>query len=108
MRKIKITPNSTLKFIQVFNGILELTDTEMQVLAALIDNRETVNLCSAMNKQKVAELLKIKDFNTLNNYVKRLKDKKAIVVTNNGYELSKLLTIEPVTIEITPQWQEKS
>ena len=29
--------------------------------------------------------------NTLNNYVKRLKDKGAIVKTKDGYKLSKLL-----------------
>lgn len=102
MRKINIKTNSTLKFIQVFNGILELTDTEMQVLSSLIDNRETVNLCSAANKKKTAETLNIKDHNTLNNYVKRLKDKGAITQTKNGYELSKLLNKEPAQIIITP------
>jgi len=102
MRKINIDTDSTLKFIQVFNGILELTDTEMQVLSSLIDNRETVNLCSPANKRKVAETLNIKDHNTLNNYVKRLKDKGAIVMTKNGYELSKLLNKEAAQIIITP------
>ena len=46
--------------------------------------------------------MQIKDPNTLNNYVKRLKDKGALIKTVNGYKLSKLL--EPtnkVIIEIT-------
>lgn len=103
MRKINIKPNTTLKFLQVFNGILELTDTELRVLANLIDSSETVNLCSPANKKKVAELMNIKDHNTLNNYVKRLKDKNAIVLTKNGYALSPLLRREDVQINITPQ-----
>ena len=102
MRKINIKTNNTLKFLQVFNGILELTDTELRVLANLIDLSETVNLCSPANKKKVAELMEIKDHNTLNNYVKRLKDKGAIVQTKNGYELSPLLKKEQVQINIFP------
>lgn len=103
MRKINIKTNNTLKFLQVFNGILELTDTELRVLANLIDNSETVNLCSPINKKKVADIMEIKDHNTLNNYVKRLKDKKAIVQTANGYALAPLLKKEQVQINITPQ-----
>jgi predicted transcriptional regulator len=73
------------------------------VLAEFIDVSETVNLCSPINKKKVSEKLNIKDHNTLNNYVKRLKDKKAIVQTKNGYELSPFLKIEAVTILILPK-----
>lgn len=102
MRKINIKTDSTLKFLQVFNGILELTDTELQVLANLIDLRETVNLCSPTNKKKVAEKMEIKDHNTLNNYVKRLKDKNAIVQTKNGYDISPFLKKESVQINIVP------
>jgi len=102
-RVIKIQPDTTVKFLQVFNGILELTDTELKVLAAFIDLSETVNLCSPINKRKVSEMMEIKDHNTLNNYVKRLKDKRAITQTKNGYELSPLLKIEDVTIMILPQ-----
>jgi hypothetical protein len=51
----------------------------------------------------VAEIMEIKDHNTLNNYVKRLKDKKAIVQTANGYALAPLLKKEQVQINITPQ-----
>ena len=102
MRKINIKTNTTLKFLQVFNGILELTDTELRVLANLIDLSETVNLCSPANKRKVAEIMEIKDHNTLNNYVKRLKDKNAIVQTKNGYGLSPLLRKEQVQINVIP------
>jgi predicted transcriptional regulator len=102
MRKFNIKPDTTVKFLQVFNGILELTDTELKVLAEFIDSSETVNLCSPVNKKKISEKLGIKDHNTLNNYVKRLKDKGAIVQTKNGYELAPLLKKEQVQINILP------
>lgn len=102
MRKFNIKPDTTVKFLQIFNGILELTDTELKVLAEFIDLSETVNLCSPVNKKKISEKLGIKDHNTLNNYVKRLKDKGAIVQTKNGYELSPLLKKEQVQINILP------
>jgi hypothetical protein len=100
LKSIKISPKTTVAFLQVFNGILNLTDTEMNVLAALIDLRETVNLCSTINKKKVAKILDIKDFNTLNNYVKRLKDKKAIIETKDGYEIHPILKCEDKAIVI--------
>jgi F0F1-type ATP synthase epsilon subunit len=102
-RKIKINPSTTYQFIQVFNGILELTDKEMQVLASFIDLSTTINLCSASNKRAVAEVMGIKEANTLNIYVKRLKDKGAIVKTKNGYRVSKLLEENKVIIEIEKQ-----
>jgi len=89
--KINIKADTTYKYLQVFNGILELTDKEMVVLSNFVDLSNTVNICSAAAKRKVAEAMNIEDPNTLNNYVKRLKDKGAIVKTKDGYELSKLL-----------------
>lgn len=102
LRRVNIKTDTTQKFLQIFNGILELTDTELKVLAEFIDLSETVNLCSPANKKKVSEKLEIKDHNTLNNYVKRLKDKGAIVQNKNGYELAAILKKEPVQINIYP------
>jgi hypothetical protein len=102
LRRVNIKTDTTQKFLQIFNGILELTDTELKVLAEFIDSSETVNLCSPANKKKVSETLGIKDHNTLNNYVKRLKDKGAILQTKNGYELAAILKKEPVQINILP------
>lgn len=89
--KIKIKADTTYKYIQVFNGILELTDKEMVVLSNFVDLSKSINICSADTKRKVADAMNIEDPNTLNNYVKRLKDKGAIVKTQDGYKLSKLL-----------------
>jgi len=101
MKKLKVNADTTLKYLQVFNGILELTFKELEVLSLLIDNSETVDLCSPINKRTVAKKLNIKDHNTLNNYVKRLKDKGAITKTINGYEVNPILKPEnKVVIEI--------
>jgi DNA-binding Lrp family transcriptional regulator len=102
MRKINISARTTYQFLQVFNGILELTDKELLVLSKFIDLSKTTNICSPESKKLVAEAIGIKDPNTLNNYVKRLKDKGAIKKTKNGYELSKLLARDSkVVIEIS-------
>jgi len=101
-RKIKIQPKTTYQFLQVFNGILELTDKELDVLSKFIDLNETINLCSVETKKAVAQSMGIDNPNTLNIYVKRLKDKGAIRKTKNGYIVSKLLERNPkVIIEIT-------
>ena len=91
MKTLKIQVDTTLKYLQVFNGILELTDKELLVLSKFIDLSDTVNLCSTENKKVVADSLGIKDYNTLNNYVKKLKDKGAIKKTKDGDKLSPIL-----------------
>ena len=91
MKKLKVKADTTLKYLQVFNGILELTDKELQVLSKFIDLGDTIDLCSPSIKKVVAKDLNIKDHNTLNNYVKRLKDKGAIKKGKNGYELNPIL-----------------
>ena len=51
MKTLKIKVDSTLKYLQVFNGILELTDKELLVLSKFIDLSDTVNLCSTETKK---------------------------------------------------------
>ena len=101
LKTLKINVDSTFKFLQVFNGILDLTKKEMLILSMLVDLSETKDLCSVANKKTVAAKLGIEDYNTLNNYVKRLKDKKAIRKTKDGYELSPSLTPNNTNIQIT-------
>ena len=98
MRKICIKADSTFKYLQVFNGILELTDKELQILSKLVDFGEEHNICSAESKKLVASDLNIEDYHTLNNYVKRLKDKGAIVKSKSGYILSPLLKLDNKTV----------
>lgn len=91
MKPIKIKAQTTFKYLSFFNGLFKLTENELKVLTALVDNQDTDNLCSASNKKKIAEVLEIKDHNTLNNYVKRLKDKKAIIKDKANYKLNPML-----------------
>jgi hypothetical protein len=100
MKAIKIKAQTTFKYLSFFNGLFKLTENELKVLAALIDNSEDQNLCSASNKKKIAELLEIKDHNTLNNYVKRLKDKKAIIKDKANYKLNPMLVKQNRVIAI--------
>jgi len=92
---IKITLNSPFQYIQFWNGVFNLTKTEVQVLSLLVtvsNDNESDNLCTPNNKKAVAIAMGIKDHNTLNNYIKRLKDKEAIKVdSDKKYTLNKLL-----------------
>lgn len=101
---LKINTDTTLKYIQVFNGILELTQKELIVLAEFINVGDPNNLCTAETKQVVASNLGFEDFNTLNNYIKRLKDKKALNINTEGnktvYTAPKFLYPNSTTITI--------
>ena len=62
MKKRKITVNidSTLKYLQLWNGIFNLTDKGLQVLSAFIDVQGTTsetNLCSVKNKKEVLQYI---------------------------------------------------
>ena len=91
---IKITLHSPFQYIQFWNGVFNLTKTELQVLSLLITVSESIeseNLCSVDTKKAVAKAMGIKDHNTLNNYIKRLKDKEALIIVNKIYTINKLL-----------------
>ena len=93
-KKITINIDSTLKYLQLWNGIFNLTDKEMEILAAFIDIQTITseeNLCSVKNKREVARIVGIKDYNTLNNYIKRFKDKKVMQKSDGNYNLNTFL-----------------
>ena len=101
--KVKIRANSIFKRIQIWNGIFNLTNKELEVVSAFIkvgvDSKEK-NLCSKDNKNKVAKILNFSDPNTLNNYIKKLKDKGALIFKRNKYNVNKLLNPKEKIIEI--------
>ena len=106
MKKKKITVNidSTLKYLQLWNGIFNLTDKGLQILATFIDVQsitDEVNLCSVRNKREVARMVGIKDYNTLNNYIKRFKDKGAMLKNMNTYKVNPFLDPETDSVEVT-------
>ena len=105
-KKITINVNSTYKFLQVWNGIFNLTGMELKVLAALIDCSGSIgdaNLCSPNAKKAAAKMLDIKDYNTVNNYVKKFKDKGAIRKVGKNYVLNQLLNVKTTGVKVNIQ-----
>lgn len=108
-KKITINVNSTYKFLQVWNGIFNLTNMELKVLSSLVDCAAVLgddNICSPDSKKAAAKVLGIKDYNTLNNYVKKFKDKKALRKEGKNYLLSKLLDLDTKSVKININWYE--
>tara|TARA_B100000497_G_C7689685_1_gene418933 strand:- start:2851 stop:3183 length:333 start_codon:yes stop_codon:yes gene_type:complete len=102
-QKITIKVNSTYKYLQLWNGIFNLTDMELKVLATLVDLQvasKEQNLCMSDNKKKAARALGISDFNTLNNYVKKFKDKRAIRKVGKNYVLNQLLNVKTTGVKV--------
>jgi hypothetical protein len=105
MKKKKITVNidSTYKYIQLWNGIFDLTNKELQILSSFIDVNDITsdsNVCSVQNKKAVSRIVGIKDHNTLNNYVKSFKDKGVLIKDKNTYKLNPVLAPDTDIIEI--------
>jgi hypothetical protein len=103
-KKITVNINSTYKYLQIWNGIFNLTNKELQILSAFIDvqtNKQDVNLCSISNKKEVASIVGIEDHNTLNNYIKRFKDKGAMLKKKNAYKLNPFLNPNTDKVEVT-------
>ena len=101
--KIKIKANSIYKRLQIWNGIFDLTNKELEVVSAFIKVNITAkrkNLCSKKNKDDVAKLLQFEDPNDLNNYIKKLKDKGALTFNKGSYEVNKMLNPQIKKIEI--------
>ena len=103
-KKITVNINSTYKYLQLWNGIFNLTEKELTILASFIDVNtltEEENFCSVKNKKAVAQMVGIKDYNTLNNYIKKFKDKGAILKKENIYKLNPFLNPDGQTVEVT-------
>lgn len=101
--RLTIKADSPSKRISLWNGIFNLTKKELEVLSQLITAEEktsTGNHASKENKKLAATALSIKDYNTLNNYIKKLKDKKALTLTNNCYKLHPLLNTSTTDVHI--------
>jgi|TARA_R100001530_G_scaffold120540_1_gene87832 hypothetical protein len=103
-KKITVNIDSTYKYLQIWNGIFDLTNKELSILAQFIDVqiiKDDINLCSVSSKKDVAHIVGIKDPNTLNNYIKKYKDKGAVIKTNGRYKLNPMLTPDTNIVEIT-------
>jgi len=90
--KLTLNLDTTSKYITFWNSIFKLTSKEMSVLLDFISISSQYGLCTLESKKAVAINRGIADYNTLNNYVKKLKDKKAIELKNGRYKLHKILS----------------
>ncbi len=69
--------NYVVEYLQLLNGVLNLTGTELKVLAEFIEYDARV--CGqALARKIVAKRLNMKNVAVLNNYIKSLKDKGCI------------------------------
>mgnify|MGYP003667592426 FL=1 len=92
--KLTLQLKTTFKYLQFWNSLFNLTSKELDILTVLVninEKQKDPNLCSNANKKLAAKELKFKDPNTLNNYVKKFKDKGALVLEGDNYILHKLL-----------------
>ena len=92
--KLTLQLKTTFKYLQFWNSLFNLTSKELDILTVLVninEKQKDPNLCSNANKKLTAKELKFKDPNTLNNYVKKFKDKGALVLEGDNYILHKLL-----------------
>ena len=102
-KKITVNINSTYKFLQVWNGIFDLTNKDCLMYSSFIDTglaTKNKNLCSITNKKLVAKTIGIKDHNTLNNYIKKFKDKGVFKKEGSNYTSNSLLDTDTNIIEI--------
>ena len=108
-QNLTIKVNSTYKYLQLWNGIFNLTDKELKILSLFIDinnEKKLVNICAPEIKKLVAKKLEFKDYNTLNNYVKKFKDKGVLLKSGSNYRLNKLLNTTTKSVRINLRWQD--
>lgn len=84
---IKVRFRSTLQRLTFWNGMIGLTPKELEVLAALVDTDG--ELCGTENRKMSCVNLGISR-DVLNTYIKRLKSKKAIVLSKKTYSLNNI------------------
>ena len=104
-----IKVNSTYKYLQIWNGIFGLTEKELKILALFIDENKdlkSANICTPKSKKLGAKKLGFTDHNTLNNYVKKFKDKGVLLKQKRKYRLNKLLNINTTSVRINLQWKD--
>ena len=89
--KLTLNLDKTAKYIAFWNSIFKLTSKEMSILLDFVAISNQYGLCTLESKKAVAASRGIADYNTLNNYVKKLKDKNAIELKNGRYYLHKIL-----------------
>ena len=90
--KLTLNLDTISKYVSFWNSIFKLTNKELDVLLDFIEVSSVHGLCTIESKKAVSLTRGLKDYNTLNNYVKKLKDKNAIQYKNGRYTLHKILS----------------
>ena len=106
MKKITIPINSNYKYLQFWNGIFNMTPKELNILSLFLEcANDYEDLCNLDNKKCVALALGFRDKNTLNNYIKKLKDKNVFIVKKNCYTLNKFLNPNNGNVQVSISWR---
>jgi len=72
----------TLAMIKVINCFLNLTEYEIDIIVKMIDN--DIKTLTSETRRRVRLLTGGKSVQTTNNYIKRLVDKKVLVLNKEG------------------------
>ena len=86
--RIKIPVSNSFQYLKVWGGLFELTISERQMLAVILD---TENAFSTEGRKVLREKMSFTSPNTVNVYIKNLKDKKAVLAKNGGYIVNPVL-----------------
>lgn len=85
---------SIRKYLSIFSGIFRLTDAELDVLSEIIRHQfkarlqgQSVDPFSPASKRAICERLKVSNPYSINTYIGRLRDKKAVIRTKDGQQI---------------------
>ena len=111
-KRFKVNPKSTVQYLEVFNGMLKLTNKEMQVLAAFLDKyhklkEHKIDPFSTEIRNQIAEELGMENENSINIYVKNLKDKQAIRNIKGKYVFNPLVVKQEGEEGVVFEWVTK-
>ncbi len=95
--RVPVTLGGIKDYLILLNGILKLTDVEMNVLAEFLAI-DPFTCASKTSRRRVAEKLQMKNVAVLNNYVKALKDKG--VIYKDQFGIYKYLDIVSPKMEL--------
>lgn len=110
MKKVfKLKTPNTKSYIQLLNGLFNLTGKEIEVLTAFIEMQQVypdMNVFSSEFKKQIAEQLGMNNFNVLNVYIKNLVDKNAII-RKDRYVVNPALLLKEDQTAIELRWKDE-
>jgi len=90
---LKVRFKSTQDRLKFWNGPLELSKKELEVLAYLIDSKG--DLCSTENRSQACAALGMTKA-VINTYIKRLKTRKALIYDKGEYLLAPIFKLDGI------------